>query len=272
MQRRRHVAAGRGDVRHGESGVGGSHRARLEVEYPPRRHFPLRGQGCRIVVRDGAADHRQRRPADRRGTPPASAVTVELNPILLRRDQRSSAPHSQGDGLPELLRRAESDEPGVVLQLRVRQALVLHQQAIRPRPVSQPDPVGEERRAGFRLLAEVVLRLRRDHHVRAQFDPTVRVPAEHQVEGRAAPSLVRLTSVAAAATSRSARAPRKWMASNRLLFPTPLWPMKQVNGPKRTCASRMLLKFLTDRLTSMGRVTRPGRNRAARRGRPAAAG
>ena len=148
---------------------------------------PASRPGLWGVVGVRAADHRQRRPAHRRGPPSASAVAVELDPVFFGRDQRSAAPPPQSDRLPEILGGVEPDELPVVLQLRVRQALVLHQQAIRFRLVSQPDPVREERRARLRDLAEVVFHLRRHHHVRAQLDPAVGVPAEYQVEGRVAP-------------------------------------------------------------------------------------
>ncbi len=182
MERGRQVAAGGRDVGRRGSAVWRPHRARFEVEYPPARHLPLRGEHGRVVVGVRAADHRQRRSAYRRGPAPASAVAVELNAVLLRRYQRSASSDAQCHQFPELPGRVESDELLVGLELRVGQALVLHEKAVRRRLVPQPDPVGEKRRARSCRLAEVVLDLWRHHHVRAQFDPASGVPTEHQVE------------------------------------------------------------------------------------------
>ena len=71
----------------------------------------------------------------------------------------------------------------------------------------------------------VVVHFRRHHHARAELDPAIGVPAEHQIEGRVA--------AVARASHRGSRARdipdpptrrESGIASNRLLLPTPLWP------------------------------------------------
>ena len=252
MERGRQVAARGRDVRRGRAGIRGPHRARLEVQDAPGCHFPLRGQYGRIVVGVRAADDRQRRLADRCGPPPASAVAVELDPVRPGRYQRSASPHPLSDRFLEVPGRVETDELPVVLQLRVGQAFVLYEQAIGFRLIPQPDPVGEKRRARCRRLTEVVLDPRRRHHVRAQLDPAIGVPAEYEVEGRVpavagAPDLGgRGGDVALGQRAQEVDRVEQIALADAVVAD------EAGERPEANMRSRMLLKFLTDRLTSIG--------------------